>query len=440
MSDGLFSPRILVVGCGGIGGIVSACLLDQGYSVTPLTRNQQIADAINTRGFVTHGDVVPGTVPGSALVSLHKNTAPFDYILMATQPPQVEEALRSVAHHLADDGIVVCFQNGLCEPRLAEIVGEERVVGAIIAWGALMSEPGHYDRTSAGGFTLGHYRPNGDDDPRLERLAWILEAIGPVTRTTNLMGARWSKLAINCAITSLGVLGGDRLGPLLRKRFVRRLALEVMTETVAVAQAEGVQLEKVSGTLDLGWIALTDSERRTSVGSPGLFAKHTVLLAVGARYRRLRSSMLRAIERGRTPATDFLNGEVSRRGRQHEIATPINDAICEEVQRIAANKARSSHELLRAFFDKTSHVRGASASMAPPQPDSTPPASDSAPPVSGVTPPTADSAADSEPQPVAATKADSGSDPSTNSEVAREAAAPSSSDLEADPKPEPESL
>ena len=31
----------------------------------------------------------------------------------------------------------------------------DRVIGAIVAWGASMPEPGLYDRTSGGGFTIG---------------------------------------------------------------------------------------------------------------------------------------------------------------------------------------------------------------------------------------------------------------------------------------------
>ena len=41
-------------------------------------------------------------------------------------------------------------------------------------------------------------------------------------------------------------MGGDRVGPLLRHRFVRRLALEVMTEAVQVARLEGVTLLKIA--------------------------------------------------------------------------------------------------------------------------------------------------------------------------------------------------
>jgi len=118
------------------------------------------------------------------------------------------------------------------------------------------------------------------------------------------------------------------------------------------ARASGVRLEKVSGTLDLDWIALTDSERHVA-GSPGLFAKHALLLAVGARFRRLRSSMLAAIERGRPPAVDFLNGEVSTRGERLGIPTPINSTIREQVLGIARGKGKPSLELARGFFDRT---------------------------------------------------------------------------------------
>ncbi len=348
-------PRFLVVGCGGIGGIVAAHLFEQGHDVVALTKNPLIADAINQSGFIVRGDSAPGQVRGHAVVELPKNARKFDFVLLCTQPPQVEEAARSLLTALAPEGALVCFQNGLCEERVARLAMPDRVLGAIVAWGASMVEPGIYDRTSSGGFAIG--RLDGARDPRLDVLARALEAIGPVTTTANLRGARWSKLAINCAISSLGTLGGDRLGVLMRSRHVRRLALEIMTEVVEVARAYNIQLEKVSGTLDLEWIALT-KEERVSAGSAGLVAKHALLLAVGARYRRLRSSMLSAIERGRTPAVDFLNGEVSTRGREVGVPTPINDAIRDEILAIAAGKATSSHASLRAFFERTRKLDG----------------------------------------------------------------------------------
>jgi 2-dehydropantoate 2-reductase len=350
MSDS--KPRVLVVGCGGIGGVITSTLIEHSFAeVIAFTTNETIAAAVRAQGFRVRGVDGERNVRGEIVTT--PPSGKFDWIFLATQPPQAEEAARSVRHVLADTGAMICFQNGLCEPRIEKLFenGRDRVVGGVVAWGASMPEPGVYERTSAGGFTIG--RMDGAEDPRLADLATLLEPIGPVTITRNLAGARYSKLAINCAISTLGTLGGQRLGGLMTHRFVRRLALEIMTEVVAVARAEKVKLEKVSGTIDLDWIALTETERK-SRGSAGLVAKHSMLLAVGARYRRMRSSMLAAIERGRTPAVDFLNGEVVTLGEKHGIPTPVNAEAQRLVHALARRELSPGMPVLHLLAERVS--------------------------------------------------------------------------------------
>jgi len=334
--------RFLVMGAGGVGGIVAAHLSETGQDVVAVTTNRAIADAVRAHGFRLRGEGPLRQIPGR--VQHDVPAGPFDYVLLATQPPDVELAARTALTSLAPDGLMVCLQNGLCESRVANIAGAERAAGAIVGWGAAMPEPGLYDRTAKGGFTLG--RMDGAADARLDTLAHALAPIGASEVTNNLPGKRWSKLAINCAISSLGTLSGQRLGALLRHRFARRLALEIMSEVVEVARREGVRLEKVSGTIDLDWIALT-GEDRASAGF-ALAAKHAMLFGVGLRYRRMRSSMLSAIERGRTPAVDFLNGEVVERAARHGIAAVANARVRDEVWSLARHGKTPSLAHLRA--------------------------------------------------------------------------------------------
>jgi 2-dehydropantoate 2-reductase len=341
-------PRILVMGAGAIGGTVAAHLTEVGADVTAVTTNRNIHDAVTEHGFRLTGEVDDHAVAGK--IALGVPDQQFDLILLATQPPQVEAAAASAVPALAPGGHMVCFQNGLCEARVGRIIGDERVIGGIVAWGASMPEPGIYDKTSAGGFVLG--RLDGRTDDVVRQLGTLLEAIGPVDLTSNLGGARWSKLALNCVISTLGTIGGERLGPLVRNRKVRRLALEIITEVVAVARAEGVRLEKVAGTLDLEWMALGEAERQAS-GSAALTAKHALLLAGGLRSRRLRSSMLQAIERGRPPAIDFLNGEITERADRHGIDVPLNRRCVELVHALAAGRERSSRDLIDRLYDET---------------------------------------------------------------------------------------
>ncbi len=328
--------KILVMGAGGIGGIVAATLAGTGHDVTAISTNQTIRDAVQRDGFIVLRDGKRHSTRG------HISDVPsgiYDVVILATQPPSVEQAASTALPFLAADGRMVVLQNGLCEERVAAIVGAERVVGAVVAWGASMPQPGHYEQTAKGGFAIG--RLDGNVDAALASIAKLLSAIGPIKITHNVRGARWSKLALNSAISSLGTIAGARLGSVVRVQRYRRLALEIMTEVVEVARASGVKLEKVAGTMDLDWVALNANERNQR-GSAGLLAKHALLLAVGLKYRRMRSSMLAAIERGRVPAIDFLNGEVAAHGRKLGIATPVNDAIVATVWAIANGTLPSS--------------------------------------------------------------------------------------------------
>lgn len=343
--------RVLVVGAGGIGGLIAARLWHAGVDVTALSKNGDIVEALNGEGYRLidakgRAVMLPPRTPASAATpraTAYPPVGMFDVIVVATQPPQVEAAVAEVAPHLAVSGNVVVVQNGLCEARVAAIVGATRVIGAVVAWGASMHAPGIYEQTAKGGFTLG--RLDGPVDAACREVGALLAHMAPVRYTDNLLGVRWSKLALNCAISSLGTIAGQRLGTLIASRANRRLALEVMSEVVQVAVASGVRLELVAGTLNLPWLALTPREQ-AGARTPALAAKHALLWAVGQKYRRMRSSMLSAIERGKPPSVDFLNGEVVAAGARVGVATPKNARIVELVWRLARREVTPSPTLL----------------------------------------------------------------------------------------------
>jgi len=53
------------------------------------------------------------------------------------------------------------------------------------------------------------------------------------------------------------------------------------------------------------------------------------------RFRKLKSSMLQSLERGREPEIAYLNGYVVERGREKGVSTPVNTALTTVVQQIA---------------------------------------------------------------------------------------------------------
>ncbi len=340
--------KLVIVGCGGIGGVLCGHLSRAGHAVTMIAHNPEILATVHERGMRVGEEPAtqltrPEVVLDCASLS---SEAPFDIAFLAVPPTAAEQAARDVLPLLGESGQLVCLPNGLMEERLAAHIPQHQLLGGVVGFGARMLAPGHVMQTSSGGVVLGRLRPEGpvSADQGLREVAEVLACVqGPIQRTDNLRGARWSKLAINCAVSGLGAVGGERLGVLMRSAMVRALALEIMTEVVEVARAEGVRLKKVAGTLDLDWVALPrDHARKRDV-----FVRHGVLLAVGARFRHMRSSMLASLERGRTPPVAFLNGEVASRGEARGIATPANDAVVAMIEAIARGERRSGQEALR---------------------------------------------------------------------------------------------
>ena len=82
--------RALVVGCGGIGGVTAATLLESPTGLLSelavLSTNEAIARAVNERGFRLRGVDGVRTVPGRVRTSIPDGTEPYDYVLLATQP------------------------------------------------------------------------------------------------------------------------------------------------------------------------------------------------------------------------------------------------------------------------------------------------------------------------------------------------------------------
>lgn len=343
-------PRILVVGLGGIGGVLGATWGRNGPNredaeIRVLCRNPDIIRAVERDGIIADGP--QGRCRGVLPLCTDGRNGPYDYVLLAVPPDRAAEALEALVPSLAPSAWVVCLQNGLPEPALTSLVPARTLAGAIVAWGATMRAPGVVTRTSRGGFTLGALDPARSNG--MDLLVSLLSEVGPVKRTTNLLGARWSKLAINCAISSLGTLGAAPLGQLIRHRFVRTLAILVMSETVAVARSEGVSLVKVAGTLDLERLAVSLDAPLAEVNR---WWRHAVLMGVGLKYRRLRSSMLRAMEAGQMPPVDALNGEVVRRGLHAGIRCPVNEGLRDAILDVAAGRRRPGLDALRAVYEQ----------------------------------------------------------------------------------------
>lgn len=345
--SGNSTASIWVVGCGAVGGVVGARLTqaaasgqDQGLKARPLMicRNREHLAAMSAAGGLrVEGVRGAATVPVRAVARVEEAPGEPAVVFLAVKARDVEAACRELAPRLGADSVVVSLQNGLCEDRIAAIVGAARTVGGIVGWGATFAGPGRVVQTSRGHTTLGEL--DGRLTPRLRALRELLEAVAPVRLTTNVVGALWTKLIINSATSTLGAVTGLTLGEMLSHGRVRRLARRLVAESIRVAEANGVRLEPFGGRVDLRWIAWRDD------ASPAAWLHNwrggAVLRLAAGRYRGLRSVMLQDLERGRPTEVDDFNGELVARGAARGVPAPLSAALVGLVHEIERGERAS---------------------------------------------------------------------------------------------------
>ncbi|MFZ5584748.1 MAG: ketopantoate reductase family protein [Thermodesulfobacteriota bacterium] len=328
-----FAPKnITVVGAGAIGGIVAAYLAKNGHDPVLVTKHPDAAALAQNPGLAISGVRGDFNQPVQAVAAIAELAGPLDLVFLATKATDALDAAGELLPLLHAGSLVVSLQNGICEPALGEVLGPERVVGCVVGWGATMLGPARLCMTSTGEFVLG--RLERPPDTAVAAIAGMLSSIVPARASANILGELYSKLIVNACINSLGALTGLYLGQMLARADARRIFIAIMREAMAVADAMGLSVPPGGGgKLDY---------RRFLAGAGGLARtrRNLMIRLIGLKYRRLKSSTLQSLERGRPTEIDFLNGYIVQKGRELGVATPVNAAIVAMVKEIEAGGRR----------------------------------------------------------------------------------------------------
>jgi 2-dehydropantoate 2-reductase len=331
------SADIVVVGAGAIGGVTAAAIKTAGWNVELVCKHQKIADLAMSTGLSICGIKGDRTVRLAAVPAITDLSGPKDLILLATKATDCVAAANDLLPFLRPDSVVVSLQNGICEDDIATVVGRERVMGCVVGWGASMLGPGKLEITSGGDFIVGNI--DSQPDVNLPFVRDLLDNVVPARISENIMGELYAKLIINACINSLGVIMGVRLGQLLADYRIRRIFIAIMREAMAVAAALGIRVEKGGGKLD--YYDFIDDQ-----GLLKNLKRHLFIRAIGFKYRRIKSSSLQSIERGRKTEIDYLNGYIADRGKEHGVAVPVNTAVIAMIKEIEAGTRKMGPENL----------------------------------------------------------------------------------------------
>ena len=138
--------RIAIYGAGSLGTILGAFISKAGVPIELINRNKSHVEALKKEGAQ-----VVGTMNFRQPVVAYtpdEMSGTYDILFLMTKQQHNAEVVQMLKGFLAPDGVLVTFQNGLPEMQIAEVLGEERVLGCTVAWGATMQSPGVCELTS----------------------------------------------------------------------------------------------------------------------------------------------------------------------------------------------------------------------------------------------------------------------------------------------------
>lgn len=331
--------RVAVIGAGAIGGITAAYMAQAGVDVQLVCKHMEIADLASGRGLHVTGFKGEHTIPVHAVASIAELHGQFDLCLIATKAYDMPDCAKEMLPLLKEDALVVSLQNGVCTDALARVVGRERTVGCVIGWGATMHAPGELEMTSGGEFIIGMME--GFSSPRMEALRQAMACVTETKISQNIYAELYSKLIVNACITSLGAICGLCLGDMMKRRQARKIFLAVIGEAVNVARAMKLDVPPFGGKLDYFKLMQGDSALDE-------MRRHAMIRIVGIKYKRLKSSSLQSLERGRPTEIDYFNGYIAQKGREVGVSCPVNERLTAMVKEIE-NGARRIDE--KNLFD-----------------------------------------------------------------------------------------
>jgi 2-dehydropantoate 2-reductase len=323
--------RIGIMGAGAIGCNVGGMLARAGHDVTLVDQWPAHVEKIKADGLTLSGTWPDYVVPVKALHLYEAQLIdePFDAAFLAVKGYDTEWATMFILRFLKEpDGVIVDFQNGINDERVAAVAGRHRTLGCVITIGAGLYEPGVALRTDPigtdrVGFKIGEL--DGSDTPRARALVEAMNDVTLTKFTNNLFGERWSKMAANCMSNPLAGLSGYGTSETKTVPVARRIGIQVASEVIQVARAAGHEVEPIAGIEAQRYVDGANGKNLSQL-------ENDMVAAVAKTAGAGRPAFLQDVMRGRRTEIDELNGFVVAEGKRLGVATPFNQAVVDAVK------------------------------------------------------------------------------------------------------------
>lgn len=332
--------RVAIYGAGSLGTILGAFITKAGVNIDLINRNKAHVEALQTKGAQVVG-TLEFTQPVTAYTPAEME-GKYDIVFLMTKQQYNAEVVAILKDYLAEDGVLVTFQNGLPELQIAEVLGQERVLGCTVAWGATLQSPGVCELTShpdALSFSLGSL--TSVRNRHFQKVKELLELMGTVDVEENFLGTRWSKLLINAAFSGMSAVLGCTFGEAAGPRESRKIVQALIKECIDVCDKGGIRIEPVQGK-DI--VKLLDYKNPIKK-----FISFAIIPIAISKHAKLKASMLQDLEKGKLTEVDAINGAVSDYGRKVGFPTPMNDTVVDIIHKIEKGELKPCFDNLKLF-------------------------------------------------------------------------------------------
>ncbi len=291
--------KIVIIGPGAMGCLFAGMLNPSGKEVWLLDKDPERASLINQRGvrILREEETISAKVKATADPS---EIGTADLAVICVKSYDTKSAACSASEVTGDDSLILTLQNGTGNvEKLAEVLGQERVLGGTTAQGANLVDLGKIRHAGEGDTIIGALSGKTD---RAQEVAELFNACGLNTQVTaDVQGVIWSKLVINVAINALTAILGVRNGVLAETAPASGIMEKAIEEVVKLARTKGIKL-------------MFDDPLERAL---------QVSRATGQNI----SSMLQDVRAKRETEIEAINGAIAKEAASLGIDAPVNSTL-----------------------------------------------------------------------------------------------------------------
>ncbi|MDO4548764.1 MAG: 2-dehydropantoate 2-reductase [Clostridia bacterium] len=235
--------KAVVIGAGAMGCRFGAALHRAGVEVWLYDVAKPHVDAINRDGLRIRagGEVTALSIPATTDIS---KVPKVDLAILFTKSIYAKSALEAARDILEDGAAVLTLQNGLGNiETIEQFTPRENIIAGITNYATDLIGPGEIALTGDG---IARIMPlSAKREVFAGELARLFTLGGcNTTLSADVMVDIWEKVAFNAAFNALTCITQLPVGGVGATEYGRSLALEIASEVVAVANAEGVNADE----------------------------------------------------------------------------------------------------------------------------------------------------------------------------------------------------